>query len=62
MLAAMAVTTLGCGSSPKPTASVPQAQKAADTKPCVMQSAGHDVLRLTVPADTECVPKDGSLI
>ncbi len=37
-------------------------QKAADTKPCVMQSAGHDVLRLTVPADTECVPKDGSLI
>ncbi len=62
MLAAMAVTTLGCGSSPKPTASVPHTDKATDTKPCVMQSGGHDVLRLSVPADTECVPKDGSLL
>ncbi len=26
-----------------------------------MQSGGHDVLQLTVPADTECVDKDGSL-
>jgi hypothetical protein len=35
--------------------------KAGGTQACVLQSGGHDLLRFTVPADTECVPKDGSL-
>ncbi len=69
MLATVTVMVFGCGSG-TPTKSAAQtdkvgdkpADKVADTKACAMQSGGRDVLQLTVPADTECVPKDGSLI
>ena len=62
MLATVAAMILGCSSSSTPTKSAAHSDKAEDTKACVMQSGGHDVLRLEVPADTECVPNDGSLI
>ena len=39
--------------------SAPQADKDGDAKACVMQFGGHDVLRLTVPADTAIKTKDG---
>ena len=35
--------------------------KDGDTKACVMQFDGHDVLQLTVPADAMIRPKDGFL-
>jgi hypothetical protein len=62
MLATVAAMILGCSSSSTPTKSAAHTDKAADIKACVMQSGGHDVLWLEVPADTECVPKDGSLL
>jgi hypothetical protein len=36
-------------------------QVAADTKACVMQSGGTNVLGLTTSADCKCAAKDGSL-
>lgn len=54
----------GCGSNaatkPAPSAA-PQAEKAADGKDFVMQSAGTDVLKLRAPVGTKCVAEDGSL-
>ena len=64
VLAGLAVMTVGCaldrGTTPG-TPSGAHADRAGDTKACVMQSGDHAVLRLTVSADATCTPKDGSL-
>ena len=60
LLAVPMVMLAGCGSG-KHTESAAQTKPPENTKACVMQSGGQDVLRLAAPADTECVAKDGSL-
>jgi hypothetical protein len=64
VLAILGTMALGCaGSGGAQSGAQPGARagSSASTNPCVMQSEGRDVLRLTVPADATCTPKDGSL-
>lgn len=68
MLVAVMATAGGCAShkGAKPDAR-PVTQTAshttgtADTLWCVMKAGGHDVLRLTLPTNAKCTPRDGSL-
>jgi hypothetical protein len=66
---AFAVMTVGCGSASH-TAPAKQTEKVvdakadakSDTKTCAVQLGGKDVLLLTVPVDTVCTPKEGSVV
>lgn len=54
----------GCGSVMGPKSNAPTstpADKVADANTCVMQSAGVNVLRLTMSPDTKCAAQDGLL-
>ena len=60
----VAAMAFGCASGKNANSGTSPSTKtiaAGDTKACVIQSDGHDVLRLTVPADTSCASRDGSL-
>lgn len=57
----LAAVTSGCASDKDASSSGKQVQTIGSAKACVMKSGGQDVLRLMVPADTACTPKDGSL-
>lgn len=67
--AALTIMTVGCGSATH-TETAKHTEKAAetkadakaDTKTRAVQVGGHDVLKLTVPTDTVCTPKEGSLV
>src|SRR5690348_2289542 len=70
-LASLVIMVAGCGSatrteSAKSSESTKKTEKAADAKAeaktCAMQAGGHDVLRLTVPADTVCKPQEGFVV
>ena len=54
-----ALVTVSCG--PVTQTYAAHTDKDGDAKACVMQFGGHDVLRLTVPADTVIKPKDAFL-
>lgn len=62
VLAAFVAMTSGCASSTGTKAGTQAGTRTAvDTKACVMQSGGRDVLRLSVSADAMCTSKDGAL-
>ncbi len=62
MLAAMAVTTLGCGSSPKPTASVPPRRRLPTPNHVSCNPPGMMYCTSRCRPTPSAPPKDGSLI